>query len=513
MEKYLTIAKFSDLEGFWARTIYRFFEMLPGLLSWGTILGFSILSFFYPWGVAVFIILFDLYWFFKAVYFSFYLAGGYNKMKENEKTDWMAKLDAEFKNKWQELVHLVVLPMYKEPKEIIFESLQSLANCDYPKDKMIVVLACEESGRKDVERAVREAQENFGEKFYKFIVTWHPAGLPNEIPGKASNETWAAKKAKELLVDPLDIDYQRIIFSSFDIDTVVFPKYFSCLSYKFLSRKNPHKFSYQPVPLFINNIEDASAISRVFSFSTSFWQMISQARIDKLITFSSHSMSFDTLVQVGFKQANIVSDDSRIFWQCFLYFDGDYAVCPLYYPVSMDANTAKDFLTTLKNIYKQQRRWAYGAGDIAYFMYGFLNNRKISLWKKVTYAYEVVEGHWAWACASVIIFLLGWTPLLFGGPKFSHSVSAYNLPSTTSTILTVSMVGLIWSAYFTVLLMPKSPYGEKAHFRKLIIFAQWLLVPLIMIFFTSFPALDAQTRLLLGKYMGFWVTPKDRKKN
>ena len=39
---------------------------------------------------------------------------------------------------------------------------------------------------------------------------------------------------------------------------------------------------------------------------------------------------------------------------------------------------------------------------------------------------------------------------------------------------------------------------------------QWILLPISTIFFGSFVALDAQTRLMLGKYMGFFVTPKAR---
>lgn len=507
---YLKIGRAIDLKNPRERFFFRFFEILPGGLSWGILFLFIFLSWFKPFWVAIFIIIFAVFWFLRTIRFSFYLWSGYKKMAKHEKINWLEKLNKLKIENWQDIYHLVVLPMYKEPLEIVRQTFRSLVKTDYPKDKIIIVLACEERTRDFIEKTAQEIEREFSSRFFKFIVTWHPKNLTGEVSGKGANEAWATKKAKEEIIDPLKIPYYNIIFSSFDVDTCVFPKYFSCLTYHYLTSKNPTKTSFQPIPIFINNIWQAPIISRILSFSSTFWHTLNQERTEKIITFSSHSMSFQALVDVGFKQTNVVSDDSRIFWQCFLKYNGDYRVQPLYYPVSMDANVAKSFLKTLINIYKQQRRWAYGVGDIPYFLFGFYKNKKIPFSKKLSLGFELIESHLTWAIASILIFLFGWLPLVLGGTEFSQTLISYNLPKIISRIMTFAMIGLVSSAYLSFLLLPPKP-PEYGRFKYLIFAFAWLLFPIIAIFFGSLPVLDAQTHWLLGKYMGFWPTEKMRK--
>jgi cellulose synthase/poly-beta-1,6-N-acetylglucosamine synthase-like glycosyltransferase len=507
---YLKIGKAADLKNLKERIIYRALEIFPGAFSWVTLFLAVLLSWLKPALIAYFVIIYVLIWLFRTIYLSFHLRAGYQKMRENEKTDWLKNLPKIRAKNWKDIYHLIILPTYKEPLEIVRESFTSLVNCDYPKEKMIIVLACEERA-KDSAKIIAEAiKKEFEKKFFKFLITWHPQDLPGEIAGKGANETWAVKKAKREIIDSLKIPYQNIIFSSFDADTVLFPKYFSCLTHYYLTSREPTKTSFQPIPLFINNIWQASPFSRVFAFSSTFWHTMNQERPEKLITFSSHSMSFKTLVDVDFRQTNVVSDDSRIFWQCFFKNDGDYRVEPIFYPISMDANVAKTFRRTMINIYKQQRRWAYGVADVPYFLFGFLKNKKIPFSKKLSLGFELIEGHWSWATASFLIFFLGWLPLILGGAEFSQTLLSYNLPRITSWILTVAMIGLVSSAYFSLILLPPKP-PEYGRFKYPLLFIEWFLLPLTMIFFTAFPALEAQTRLMLGKYMGFWPTEKVRK--
>ncbi len=514
---YLRVSRASDLQNPRERTIYRIFEILPGLGAWGTLGLLIFFSWLRPLWVAFFIISFDLYWIFKTLYLSFHLRAAYRRMKIAVETDWVQKLTslnpADYSlpvSSWRDVYHLVILPMYKEPFEVVRPSFEALARQDFPKEQMIVVLAVEKRGGEEAMRVAEAIRKEFGPLFFRFLVTCHPDGLQGEIPGKGSNEAWAGRSAKEDVIDPLGIPYERVIVSSFDVDSVSYPSYFSCLTYTYLTTPEPTRASFQPIPLFTNNIWEAPALARIVAFSSTFWHMMNQERPEKHTTFSSHSMSFKALVDIGFWQTNVVSEDSRVFWQCLLYYDGNYRVISLYYPVSMDANVAKTLWGTLRNLYLQQRRWAYGVADVAYYLFGFLKNKKIPLSKKIQYGFFTAEGFHSWATNALIILLFGWLPLFLGGEEFNGTLLSYSLPHVTRFLLTLAMIGIVSSAFTAILLLPPRP-PEHGKWKYPLFVFEWCFIPVNMIFLGAFPALEAQTRLLLGKYMGFWFTPKIRK--
>ncbi len=443
-----------------------------------------------------------------------HLIAAYREMKKNLMANWIEKLDklTEFSpqikaESWKEIYHLVVLPMYKEGYEIVKGTMEALVNSDYPKDKMIVVLGIEEraggAAREVAERALKE----YGNKFFRFLVTCHPADIIGEIAGKGSNETWAGREAKKI-IDVEKIPCENIIVSCFDIDTQVYHQYFSCLAYHYLISEHPLRSSFQPIPLYLNNLWEAPFFSRVVSACNVFWQMMQQQRPEKIITYSSHAMPFKTLVEMDFWQPNVVSEDAGIFWKSFLFYDGDYRVVPIHYPISMDACAVASLWRTAVNQYKQQRRWASGSEGIPYLLFGCFKNKKIPFNKKFAYSFLMIEGFWAWGTNAILILLLGWLPLFLGGEKFNTTVLAYNLPFVTRNLMTVAMIGLFVCIIINTLLIPRPK--DLSRRQKLSIITQWLFFPLSLIIFGSFPAIEAQTRLMLGKYMGFWATEKVR---
>ncbi|MDO8566075.1 MAG: glycosyltransferase family 2 protein [Candidatus Moranbacteria bacterium] len=547
------------------RRAQRAIEMIPGLLTWTTLLGMVVFSFFLPVWAAIFVIVFDIYWIHKALYISLFSLAGQRDVVEGKRINWwercqniahpeeysemlkerikslyagmkemsffavrdrytmkkeirrLKKIQRETRElfslkdqilDWRDIIHVVLLPTAGEPAEIIEPAIRSLAESNFPKEQMIVLLATEEREDSKTRLAkVEYLKKKFGGVFRDFLVTTHIV-VEGELKCKASNAGFAARELMKYL-DEHNIDYKRVIFSNFDCDSVAHREYFAALTYRYITDPKRLQRAYQPLPTYHNNLWDTNAFVRLVVTGSSFWHLYQSTR-QEMVTFSSHSEPFDTLVKVGFWPVNMISEDSIIYWKCLAYFHGDYKVQPIHLPISLDAVLASTYWKTLVNQYKQKRRWAYGIENFPVTMRAVWPDKLICLRTKLRVTFEMLEGHYSWATTSFILTFLGWLPLLFGGAAFRESVLAHNLPFITKTLMTLGLMGLCISIPMSLLSLPPRP--KKYHWsRHFLMLFQWILIPLVG-FLSAFPAVDSQTRILLGKYFGeFWVTEKMRK--
>jgi hypothetical protein len=529
--------------------LQRLFEIAPGATSWTIIIGMTVLAFTYPLAAAVIIIAFYLYWLLRLIYMTLFLILSYFRLSAEEETDWMGRvrgLDAidEYLEKLngmppekdlkkrisflahrrevekvaldkgerpgsKDVYHLVIIPVAKETRDIFEPGIKSLAEGTFPPGQIIVVLALEERATDEVKKDTEETVSAYKDKFFDMFIVVHPDGIIGEAKAKGANATFAAKKAAEYLKEK-NIPLENVISSCFDSDTIVTPHYFASLTYYFLVCPYRQRASFQPVPVYNNNIWDAPGITRVLETGSSFFQLIEATNPEKLVTFSSHSMSFKALVDVGYWPVDMISDDSAIFWKSFIHFDGKYRVVPMYTTLSMDAVVAETWWQTVKNVYKQKRRWAWGVENFPIVMRAFLRDKKIPFPLKVKTGYKLFEGHISWTTWAFLLTIIGWLPAIFAGKDYSHSVFYYSVPRITGTIFHLASFSLITSIILSLCLLPKSR-GKRSVLKRIGFAMQWLLVPFTIVFLSALPALDAQTRLMLGKYMTFWVTDKIKK--
>ncbi|MBI4021845.1 MAG: hypothetical protein HY372_00650 [Candidatus Andersenbacteria bacterium] len=487
----------------------RFFEVLPGALAWCTLLALAVLAFVLPFWIAVFVIVYDVYVLIRAAYMAVHLIYAYRRLHRLRAVDWLQSCRTTRTDlPWDAVHHIVVLPTYNESLQVLRTSLASLTRTDFPQQRLHVVVGFEaRAGERALTRAAVLRRE-YGRAFGTFLTTLHPDNLPGEKQVKSANANWALRQLEEGLLHR-GIPVGHILVSNFDSDTVVDKNYFAHLTYVFVTHPDRYHVSYQPLPVYNNNLWDAPAFSRVIATGSTFWQMIESTRPERLVTFSSHAITLRALKDVGYWQPDIVSEDSRIFWQCLLRYNGRYRTVPLYTAVSMDAALAKSWLRTFINQYKQKRRWAWGIENFPYMAEGFVR-RRIPLRTKITYIIRTLEGHYSWATTAIIAAGLGWLPIMFGSPQFHATVLSYSLPYVARTIMSIAMVGLLVSTAISLLLLPPKP-SRYSRWRYLPMAFQWALVPVIATVLSAVPALDAETRLMLGRDLAFNVMEKNRR--
>ncbi|MDP2831043.1 MAG: glycosyltransferase family 2 protein, partial [Candidatus Omnitrophota bacterium] len=450
----------------------RTLEIIPGGLSWSIIILLIALSFLHPVSSAIIIISFDFYWIIRTLYLTTLLVMAHSRLFRQRNEDWLARCQSLSTDLgFSELYQVIIFPVCNEGLEVLRPSLAALSGSHYPLKKIIVVMAFEERNTCAHDNALI-LEEEFSGKFGWYLSTFHPDDLPGESRTKGANATWSAKAAREFL-DKRGIAYEQVVVSCFDADTCVDKEYFGCLSYHFLTSDKRHQASYQPMPVYNNNIWQAPSFARLVEISSSFCQMIESMRLEKFVTFSSHSMSFKTLVQINYWPTNMISDDSAIYWKSYLYYNGDYRVIPLYVTVSLDVAYSSNIWRTMVVQYKQKRRWAWGVENFPFVVNGFINNKNISLFNKLKRSFHLLESHVTWAVWAVILVVIGPLPILFGGTFFSQMAIAYNLPKITGLLFKFTLLTSLTWIFLSWTILPPRPKGI-SWLKHVLLILEWI---------------------------------------
>ncbi len=497
----------------------RFFEILPGASAWATLIAPFIISIWFPVAVATFIIVYDLYWLYRSFRLTVNVIRAYDRMLTWRKTDWDHKLKVQdfalqtttgkptvaTKIDSKDLVHVVLLIFYKESYELLSRSLESYAASSVPKDKLWLVLAAEERAGDHGPEIAALVKKHFGSSFDRIILCMHPAGLPGEIKSKSSNATYAAKELRQLL-DKEKKSYDEILIHNFDADTRVYPNYFSSVACTYMESELGLPTSFQPLHTYTNNIWDTPALMRLIAQTASIVWLNNTLRPSRFKHFSSRSDVFATIVSINYWTVDAIPEDSRQYYDSYFQFAGKMQVVPIYIPLRMDAVLAEGYWRTLQNQYRQLRRWAWGIVDLPYIVHKSMHDTRISWRKKLGLIILLFENHYSWATSALFVTCVGWVPFLINS-HFPNTVIGHNLPSVTRLLLGLALVGMATSVIVSLLLLPPRPqHRHKLTYVAFIL--QWFLSPIASIFLSSFAAIDAQTRLMFGRYMEYQVTEK-----
>ena len=523
--------------------LYRFFEILPALLSYGMLILLIVLSIINPLWAAVYLLLLIITMFIKSIIIAYHTIRGHSRLVGAGRVDWHDRLlqlespvesyahiehskssgfgypdhkenlrliaaaqDGEYP-KPSELYHAVIIAAYNEAYDVLQPTIESVKNSSNTNEQTIIFLAYEERGGADIEATAKRLQAEYADVFRAFQIVKHPSNLPDEVVGKGPNITFAGYKLQEWC-DTQHISYSNIIVTTLDSDNRPHPTYFDYVAYEYIVQADRKHLSYQPVALYFGNIWDAPAPMRVIATGNSFWTIISSMRPHTLRNFAAHSQPLDALVEMDFWSKRSIVEDGHQYWRSYFYFGGNYSVLPIHVPIYQDAVMADTYKQTLVTQFKQLRRWAYGASDIPYVATRlFTRARNVPFFEGLARFIRLIDSHITLATMAILIAFGGWVPLIIN-PEASRNITAHQLPIVVSSIQQVALIGLFITIFLMLKMLPPRPQRYKKH-RTILMVVQWVLMPVTSICYNAIASLNAQTHLLFGKYLDkFDVTDK-----
>ena len=542
------------------RWLGRVLEMVPGIISWAILIGPIWLSFSYPWLVAYFVLSFDFYWLCRAIWFSGAVIVAYRRIRGVLAVDWSARLDGladpigrraalaaelaglgshgasrtlgvvaaglgaaggdrrRLKRELRDLdaldgvdippaaeyVHLALIPTYTEPLDKLRDTVRALANAAWPRERKICAIITRETDEGGIAN-VAVLREEFGDAFADFIHILDPLE-PGIVVGKSSAMAFGGRYLYRLLVRERGMDPKRIMVTDLDADYRVHPSYFTYLAWVHLTDPNRETQLYQPIPYFHNNLWEAPFLQRLFAAVLTQLQMWRSVLPEKLQSFGSYSTTLHLVHDVGYWATDAIPEDSRFYWKSYFRYGDRFRAVPLFIPIYGDAVRARGYWRSMAQQYLQARRWAWGVTDIPYVIQNAIRHREIAFWSRAWRVTNLFGEHINWAIAPFVVMFGATVPLLIN-PAFGETTLGQNLPLFASVMLSMALVSLLVLVIVEEQIVPRRP-AYWGRLRLMLSHLQWVGLPFVGIFFSTLPALDAQTRLLTGRYLEYRVTEK-----
>jgi cellulose synthase/poly-beta-1,6-N-acetylglucosamine synthase-like glycosyltransferase len=401
----------------------------------------------------------------------------------------------------ENLYHLVLIPIYKEPADVMSKTLDALIAQDYPhKKRIIIVFALEERAGEEHHAVMRKLKSRYESEFYAIWDFYHPFGVEGEIIGDAcANLRWAGKEASKILQKE-GIPSRDVLFTKFDSDTRLHPKHFSALTHSYLTSKRPMNRFFSPAALiYSNNYWKVPGITRVF-FGTLTLGILAEwvAETPKKQSFSCYSGNFMQLEKADFWDAGTGAEDTYYYWNLFLHLDGDFEGRAFYLPATMDSVEGTNFISSLSALYKQQLRWGWGVLIMPIALQGMSWNPNISIAKKLSKFGVLFRAYNFLLTAGLLLTLAMPILTLINGPLEYSSIS-YNLPRIISLLLTGSLISQIPTKYYIW-----KYYGSPPEERPFWFKAYWWVIEPFLMFvnlwtYYLLPRIQAIYEMTVGK--------------
>ena len=479
----------------------RILEVVPPVLAWIALTSPGWGAVVAPQLLGYFLVAFSAYWLWRSCEFAVGLLIGVARLHMAQRRDWAA--DGRRLAGYTRLHHLVFVPTYKESDEILSETLDCLARQTAPSERIAVVLAFEARDQEAPARAARLTQR-FGGRFGAWLVTLHP-DLLGEVKGKSSNLAWAARRVEDELIDTGRLDARNLLVTVCDADSRLDRQYLAALAHQVLSHPDGRLRIYQPAILFYANYARLAFPLRAVSSVFSLYSLARLAAVHRLVPQSTYSLSWWAAKRVGFWDVDVVPEDSHMFFKVWLHLGKRVRARAIHLPVYADAAEGLNIWKSAASTYQQIRRWAWGVSDVPYLTLRTLQAQHIPWYIRLSRVGWYIEEHLLWPSHWFLLTLGGMLPPLINQVWALSPLGVWQT-AAMSTLLGLSLPALVLAIGVDIVLKWQS--GERDPRLLLGSILGFVLLPVTGLMMVALPALDAHTRLLLGRTLAYQVTEK-----
>ncbi len=487
-----------------SRVLRRAVSVTTPLLVWVVITAPVWAALVAPSLYSYFLDAFAAYWVWRSAEFAYGLLVGLWRLRGSSRRDWSAELRSV--PGAHQVRHLVIIPTYRESEEVLADTLDRLVSQTTPLGRVAVVLAFEARDPGAPARA-QALTDRFAKLFGEWLVTFHPEA-PGEVQGKSSNLAWAARAAERELIQAGRLPAGRLLVTVCDADSRLDRQYLAALACAALSHADGMRHVYQPAILFYANHWRLPIPLRAVNAVFSLYSLSRMATRHRLVPQSTYSLSWSAARAVGFWDVDVIPEDSHMFFKVWLHLGERVRTHPIYLPVHADGAEGQTLGQTLATHYRQIRRWAWGVDDIPYVVLGALRAHHIPR--------HVRAGRVAWYVEEHLIWPTHWFLLTLGGallpllnPDYARSLEGVTHLSAAASLLALCSPVLVLAVVVDAFMRPRVSPG-RALTGFVLGLAGFAALPVTGLALSALPALDAHTRVLLGRTLAYQVTEKVR---
>jgi hypothetical protein len=233
------------------------------------------------------------------------------------------------------VMHLIVIPNYKEDIAMLSETLSSLQEAKNAQNFHVVLAMEAREGLTATDKATL-LQEKFATSFGAITVAMHPADLhqehlddstDSEVPGKASNLKYAVNDAYDLLAKQDPHRLPNIILTVADADCIFHPEYFSSITKDFDElREKPgaeHQWCMWQAPqVSFRDHWQAPVCSRIWTYVSSFYEFGGVCGLywgGYHMVFSGYSLPLQLAVSAQSWDGDVIAEDHHSYLKNFFY--------------------------------------------------------------------------------------------------------------------------------------------------------------------------------------------------